>query len=85
MENIAKGRGRPSKGPRHTFVVKLDMERAVKLVQILKLVDMNGIEYLTPIVEAHVDAVDLDRLRNPPRRREATTVKNTTTSTSGTL
>ncbi|MGM7777437.1 hypothetical protein ACSVHC_15660 [Arthrobacter sp. KNU-44] len=77
--------GRPSKGKRHTFTVKLDMDRAVKLVQILKLVDMNGIAYLTPIIEAHLDAIDLDQLRNPPRRGPAAMMKNSTTSTSGTL
>lgn len=72
--------GRPSKGKRHTFVVKLDMDRAVKLVQILKLVGMNGIEYLTPIIEAHVDAIDLDQLPNPLRRAQAVAVKNSTIS-----
>jgi hypothetical protein len=77
--------GRPSKGERHSFTVKLDMKRAVKLVQILKLVDMNGIDYLAPIIEAHVDAIDLDQLGKPPRRRQAAAEKNSTTSTSGAL
>lgn len=59
-------RGRPSKGERHTFAVKLDMERAVKLVEILRLVDISGVEYLTPIIEEHIDAIDLDQLHNMP-------------------
>lgn len=57
-------RGRPSKGQRHPFTVKLDMERAVKLVEILAILESTGVEYLTPIIEAHVDAIDLDQLRN---------------------
>lgn len=77
--------GRPSKGMRHSSTLKLDMERAVKLVQILKLVDMNGIDYLAPIIKSHVDAIDLDQLGNPPRQRQAAALKNSTTSTSGTL
>ncbi|MFJ2662571.1 hypothetical protein [Arthrobacter koreensis] len=62
---MAKTRiGRPSKGPRHTFVVKLDLERAAKVSEIIQLLGTNGIEYLTPIIEAHVDSIDLDQLRN---------------------
>lgn len=53
-------RGRPSKGPRHSFTIKLDLERAAKLQEILRTLNTNGIEYLTPIVEAHIDAIDLD-------------------------
>lgn len=78
-------RGRPSKGERHPFTVKLDMQRAVKLVEILNLVDMNGVEYLTPIIEEHIDAIDLGQLHNLPRRRHATTVKNRTAFGSPTL
>lgn len=57
-------RGRPSKGQRHTFTVKLDMERSKKLVEILEIVGINGIDYLTPLIESHVDSVDLEVLRN---------------------
>lgn len=65
MAPMAKTRiGRPSKGPRHTFACKLDMERAAKLREILELLGTNGIDYLAPIIEAHVDAIDLDQLRN---------------------
>lgn len=78
-------RGRPSKGERHPFTVKLDMERAVKLVEILELVDTSGVEYLTPIIEEHVDAIDLGQLQNMPRRHRTTTVKNRRTSGSPTL
>ncbi len=56
-------RGRPSKGPRHSFTVKLDMERAVKLAELLTILDVNGVAYLGPIVEAHLDSVNLDQLR----------------------
>lgn len=55
--------GRPSKGPRHPFTVKLDMERAVKLAELLTILDVNGVAYLTPVVEAHLDSVNLDELR----------------------
>jgi hypothetical protein len=78
-------RGRPSKGQRHPFTVKLDMKRAVKLVEVLGILETSGVEYLTPIIEKHLDAIDLDQLRNPPRRREAAAVNNSPTSTSGTL
>lgn len=40
--------GRPSKGPRHSFTVKLDLELAAKLQEILRTLNTNGIEYLTP-------------------------------------
>jgi hypothetical protein len=60
--------GRPSKGPRHTFAIKLDLERAAKLKQILASREITGIEYLTPIIEAHIDSVDL-RLPTAPSRK----------------
>lgn len=56
--------GRPSKGQRHSFTVKLDMERTAKLTELLETLGTNGIDYLGPIVEAHLDAIDLDQLRN---------------------
>lgn len=56
--------GRPSKGQRHSFTVKLDMERTAKLTELLETLGTNGIDYLGPIVEAHLDAIDLDELRN---------------------
>lgn len=56
--------GRPSKGQRHSFTVKLDMERTAKLTELLEILGTNGIDYLGPIVEAHLDAIDLDELRN---------------------
>lgn len=74
--------GRPSKGPRHSFTVKLDLERAAKLTKILRTLDTNGIEYLTPIVEAHIDSIDSDHLRNEPRERRTAVAENGTTSTS---
>lgn len=65
MAPMAKTRtGRPSKGPRHTFAVKLDLERAAKLSEIIQILGTNGIDYLAPIIEAHVDSIDLDKLRN---------------------
>jgi hypothetical protein len=57
-------RGRPSKGQRHPFTVKLDMDRAVKLVEVLGILETSGVEYLTPIIEAHLDSIDVDQLRN---------------------
>jgi hypothetical protein len=56
--------GRPSKGQRHSFTVKLDMERTEKLTEILQILGTNGIDYLGPIVEAHLDAINIDKLRN---------------------
>lgn len=82
MEDIARGRGRPSKGPRHTFSVKLDLERAAKLTEILKTLNGTGIGYLTPIIEAHIDAIDLHQLRNQPREGPTAVKENRTTSTS---
>ena len=57
--------GRPSKGPRHSFTIKLDLERAARLKEILASREITGIEYLTPIIEAHIDSVDL-RLPTAP-------------------
>jgi hypothetical protein len=79
MEHIAKGRGRPSKGPRHSFTVKLDMRRAVKLKEILEILNTTGIEYLVPIIEAHLDAIDLDELRNQPRAEPMAAAENSST------
>ena len=56
-------RGRPSKGQRHPFTVKLDMERAVKLAELLAILETSGVEYLTPLIEAHLDSIDLDQVR----------------------
>ncbi|MFJ5862455.1 hypothetical protein ACIQCM_13630 [Pseudarthrobacter sp. NPDC092439] len=60
-----KPRGRPSKGPRHSFVVKLDLERAAKLKGILASRRISGIQYLTPIIEAHIDNADVQTLADP--------------------
>ena len=62
-----KHRGRPSKGPRHSFTVKLDPARSAKLKEILRTQGVAGTDYLGPIIEAHVDAVDLRRVGSPPR------------------
>lgn len=56
--------GRPSKGPRHSFDVKLDLPRAEKLVELLEIIDTNGVDFLTPIVAAYLDTIDLDEVRN---------------------
>ncbi|MGG5172415.1 hypothetical protein ACQR35_09600 [Pseudarthrobacter sp. J1738] len=77
--------GQLSKDERQSPSVKPDMNRAVKLVQILKRVDMNGIDDLAPIIEAHVVAIDLDQLGNPPRRAQGADAKTSTISTSRTL
>lgn len=81
LMNTRRG-GRPSKGPRHSFTVKLDLERAAKLAEILRTLDTNGIEYLAPIVEAHIDSIDLDHLRNESRERRTAVAEHSTTSTS---
>ena len=60
-------RGRPSKGPRHSFTVKLDPARSAKLKEILRTQGIAGTDYLGPIIEAHVDAVDRGRVGSPPR------------------
>lgn len=60
MQMTKRPVGRPSKGPRHSFTIKLDLERAAKLKGILVSREITGIEYLTPIIEAHIDAVDLN-------------------------
>lgn len=74
-------RGRPSKGPRHSCTLKLDLERAAKLQEILRTLNTIGIEYLTPIVEAHIDAIDLDHLRNESQERKTAIAENGTTLT----
>ena len=64
MAPVTKSRiGRPSKGQRHSFTVKLDMERTAKLFELLEILDTNGIDYMAPIIEAHLDAIDLEQLR----------------------
>lgn len=63
IQKLSQG-GRPSKGPRHTFVVKLDIARAEKLRAIMELLDTNAVEYLTPLVAEHIDSINLDELRN---------------------
>lgn len=77
--------GRPSKGARHRFSVKLDLERASKLMEILRTLNINGIDYLTPIVAAHLDSIDLDALRGDSRGRTTAAAKTSTTSTARTL
>lgn len=63
IQKLSHG-GRPSKGPRHTFVVKTDLARAEKLREIMAILNTNAVEYLTPLVAAHIDSIDLDQLRN---------------------
>ena len=70
-EKTKRGRGGTSKGPRHAFTVKLDLERSGKLKEILRTFDIAGTDYLGPIVEAHVDAVDLRQLGNEEIEEEA--------------
>ncbi|ERI38124.1 hypothetical protein M707_08700 [Arthrobacter sp. AK-YN10] len=62
LRKLAQG-GRPSKGPRHTFNVKPDIGRAEKLRDILEILDCNAVDYLTPLVAAHIDSIDLEKFR----------------------
>lgn len=62
LRKLAQG-GRPSKGPRHTFNVKPDITRAEKLRDILDILDCNAVDYLTPLVAAHIDSIDLEKIR----------------------
>lgn len=62
LRKLAQG-GRPSKGPRHTFNVKPDITRAEKLRDILDILDCNAVDYLTPLVAAHIDSIDLEKFR----------------------
>lgn len=73
--------GRPSKGRRHSFTVKLDLERAGKLMSILRTLNTNGIDYLAPVIETHLDSIDLDHLRNNLRRRTIAVAASSATST----
>lgn len=57
-------RGRPSKGPRHSFIVKLDLPRAQKLREIIEILDTDGVTLLSPLVADYVDSVDVRTLRN---------------------
>lgn len=54
--------GRPSKGARHTFTVKPDVERAKKLQDALDILGTDGVTLLTPVVAAFIDSLDLDAL-----------------------
>ena len=63
IQKLAQG-GRPSKGPRHTFVVKPDLARAEKLRAIMEILGTNAVDYLTPLVAAHIDSINLAELRN---------------------
>ena len=62
--NGVEKRGRPSKGPRHTFVVKLDLARAEKLREFLDALDTDGVSHLSPLIADYVDSIDLETLRN---------------------
>lgn len=86
MEDSAKKRmGRPSKGPRHRFSVKLDLDHAAKLVEILRTLNINGVDYLTPVVVAHLESIDLDQLHNDSRGHTTAVAENSAASNSGTL
>lgn len=63
LKKFSQG-GRPSKGDRHTFLVKLDIPRAHKLRAILEALDGNAVDYLTPLVAAHLDSIDVEALKN---------------------
>ena len=62
--NKVERRGRPSKGPRHTFVVKLDLARARKLRELLDVLGTDGVSHLSPLIAEYVDSIDLEALRN---------------------
>lgn len=55
--------GRPSKGARHVFTVKPDMERAKKLQDALDILHTDGVSLLTPVVAAYIDSLDLEDLK----------------------
>ena len=55
-------RGRPHKGPRHSFLVKLDPERTAKLQAIKQTTGVDFVDYLTPLVAEHLDSIDLNTL-----------------------
>jgi hypothetical protein len=57
------------------------MGRAVKLKKILETLNTTGIEYLAPIIEAHLDAIDLDELRNEPQEGQVVVAANDAVST----
>lgn len=82
VEDSAKRMGRPSKGPRHSFTVKLDVERAAKLKEILVRLDISGTDYLKPVVDAHLDGIDRHQPINQPRQEPRVVAKNSTTSIS---
>ncbi len=63
LKKLSNG-GRPSKGPRHSFIVKLDLPRAEKLRDILEILGTDGVSHLSPLVADYVDSVDLTTLRN---------------------
>jgi len=83
VEDSAKKRiGRPSKGPRHSFTVKLDLERAAKLKEILGTLNISGIDYLKPVIDAHVDAINRPQLRDEPGEGLMAVAEKSTTSKS---
>ena len=59
----AERRGRPSKGERHSFAVKLDLARAAKLQAIKETTGVDYVDYLTPIVAPYLDSIDLSMVR----------------------
>lgn len=63
LKKLSSG-GRPSKGPRHSFIVKLDIPRAEKLRDILEILDRDGVSHLSPMIADYVDSVNVDALRN---------------------
>lgn len=63
LKKLSNG-GRPSKGPRHSFIVKLDLPRAKKLREIMEILGTDGVALLSPLVADYVDSVDVKTLRN---------------------
>ncbi|MHA7274130.1 hypothetical protein ACX80Z_11910 [Arthrobacter sp. TMT4-20] len=71
-----------SEVPRQTTNVSINMERAVKLAQILEAVTGNGADYLARLIEAQVDSIDLDKFRGGPRDFQTAGGENRTLATS---
>ncbi|GAA1115662.1 hypothetical protein [Arthrobacter flavus] len=62
--------------------VSINMERAVKLAQILGTLSGNGADYLAHLIEAQVDSIDLDNFRSGSRELQTAVDANRTIATS---
>lgn len=63
MTQMKKRNGRPSRGPRDTFTVKVSVDDGLKLRQIADLQDLSYQDLLEALVRDSLSRLDLESLR----------------------